>query len=207
MTESILITGFLVALVFSSHCLSQWQGTAIELLGSSTHQAFLLTKHNALTVQEARAQSNINSALFETNSKKIELPTIYLKTLPEQLQMGYAQLSVKKSKSFRLIDSNSIAFARHTGELALNRRFYLKRQTHIDVGDGRSSSDRNVHDRIGQSKLLWFASASKTVPIAKSIALTTYPVDQAWGRAATDTKWLQKWNEVVPVQKISGSYP
>lgn len=193
MAEGLLAMSMLAGLVFTFQSLGVWQDTTLLFLANTTHRSFVATKGESISLPVMKqSRPHVNSQ-FTMKSSPVHTNTGRLAMVSDQLNMNYQQVVASQAGFFK--------------DFQGAQTFEIKRYSYIDIGEGRSISDRDVHERISKSDLLWRRASNRSQPTARMIGLSTGIVDQPWKRSKLSTDWFSHWQAAVPERYLTRGKP
>jgi hypothetical protein len=193
MAEGLLTMSMLLGLVFTFQSLGVWQDTTLRLLANTTHRGFVTSKGDSMSEPVIKQnRSRLNNPI-NVKASSVSAKTDRLTMVSKQLEMKHQHLVVSQSGFFKEVEGS--------------QNFEIQRHSYIDIGEGRSISDRHVHERISKSDALWRRAGIQSQATARSIGLTTGVVDQSWKRSKLSTDWFSRWQTAVPEKYLTRGKP
>ena len=193
MAEGLLTMSMLLGLVFTFQSLGVWQDTTLRLLANTTHRGFVLSKGDSMSHPVLKqSRSRLNSPV-RVKASSVNAQTDRLTMISKQLDMKHQHLVVSQSGFFKEIEGL--------------QNFEIQRHSYMDIGEGRSVSDRHVHERISKSDALWRRAGIQSQATARTIGLSTGVVDQPWKRSKLSTDWFSRWESAVPERYLTRGKP
>ncbi len=193
MAEGLLTLSMLFGLVFTFQSLGAWQDTTLRLLANTTHRGFVTSKGESMSQPVIKQnRSRLNNPI-SVKATSFSAQTDRLTMVSKQLEMKHQHLVVSQSGFFKEVEGS--------------QNFEIKRHSYIDIGEGRSLSDRHVHERISKSDALWRRAGIQSQATARTIGLSTDVVDQPWKRSKLSTDWFSRWESAVPERYLTRGKP
>ena len=193
MAEGLLTLSMLFGLVFTFQSLGAWQDTTLRLLANTTHRGFVMSKGGSMSQPVIKQnRSRLNNPI-SVKASSVSAQTDRLTMVSKQLEMKHQHLVVSQSGFFKEVEGS--------------QNFEIKRHSYIDIGEGRSLSDRHVHERISKSDALWRRAGIQSQATARTIGLSTDVVDQPWKRSKLSTDWFSRWESAVPERYLTRGKP
>jgi len=193
MAEGLLTLSMLFGLVFTFQSLGAWQDTTLRLLANTTHRGFVTSKGESMSQPVIKQnRSRLNNPI-SVKASSVSAQTDRLTMVSKQLEMKHQHLVVSQSGFFKEVEGS--------------QNFEIKRHSYIDIGEGRSLSDRHVHERISKSDALWRRAGIQSQATARTIGLSTGVVDQPWKRSKLSTDWFSRWESAVPERYLTRGKP
>jgi hypothetical protein len=193
MAEGLLTLSMLFGLVFTFQSLGAWQDTTLRLLANTTHRGFVTSKGESMSQPVIKQnRSRLNNPI-SVKASSVSAQTDRLTMVSKQLEMKHQHLVVSQSGFFKEVEGS--------------QNFEIKRHSYIDIGEGRSLSDRHVHERISKTDALWRRAGIQSQATARTIGLSTGVVDQPWKRSKLSTDWFSRWESAVPERYLTRGKP
>ncbi len=178
LTESLLVLGALVALLFGLHSSATLRQFTLVALQESTLAVFI-----------GRSDAKVvDSSIADVNHQRDT----------ENELLGVSSGTFLRATDIRRTPATSV------GQFYLSRKIKtaVQRHSYLYSGDGRSRSSQSIHLNIGNSTTFWRNSADGSLGLAKQVIERTKYIDAAWRRARPQLDWLGAWKDLVPRKPV-----
>jgi hypothetical protein len=178
LTESLLVLGALVALLFGLHSSATLRQFTLVALQESTLAVFI-----------GRSDAKVvDSSIADVNHQRDT----------ENELLGVSSGTFLRATDIRRTPATSVGQFYLSPEITTA----VQRHSYLYSGDGRSRSSQSIHLNIGNSTTFWRNSADGSLGLAKQVIERTKYIDAAWRRARPQLDWLGAWKDLVPRKPV-----